>query len=319
MTEAHKLERPQVIRGGRTEPSAEPRVVAQSATDPRISMVLEVLGGRHVEHVAQDWDIESSLLHRWVRDFLVAGSAVVTNRPDPDEARQRDRFLAAFAHELRTPVTVARGWAMVLADGDVPPDQVAESLEHLTDAIARLSGHILDVELAASVSLGRLRVNPEPVRVADLCHELPGCVGVREGADVTLHADKELLSRVLRDLWTTAHREPIPGQVAIDVVEGEVWNEIRVVREGTPIGPMILKALFDPFGANHDATGVTMGLFTARALTVAHGGILGAEGDDERTVLIARLPRTPVTHPEPRGLGASDAQGEIDEVHAVLR
>lgn len=310
MTEAHKFERPKVIQGGLAEAQIDPRVAAQSAVDPRVSMVLEVLGGRHVEHVAQDWDIESALLHRWVRDFLVAGTAVVTNRPDPDEARQRDRFLAAFAHELRTPVAVASGWAMVISDGDVPADEVADSLEHLTAAIARLSRHILDVELAASVSLGRLRVSPEPIDLSDLSHELPGCTGVREGTDLTLYADKQLLFRALQDLWTTAHRDPAPDHVAIDVVEGPSWQEVRVVREGAPIGPMILKALFDPFGSNDDSTGVTMGLYMARSIVVAHGGILAAEGDDERTVLIARLPHKTAIDPEPTGPGANGNQGE---------
>ena len=44
---------------------------------------------------------------------------------------------------------------------------------------------------------------------------------------------------------------------------------------------MVLQALLDPFGANDDTTGVTLGLYTARALTVAHGGFLGAEGEDQ--------------------------------------
>jgi signal transduction histidine kinase len=65
---------------------------------------------------------------------------------------------------------------------------------------------------------------------------------------------------------------------------------------------MVIKALFDPFGTNDDATGVTIGLYLARALTVAHGGILGAEGDDQTTVLYARLPREPAVGPEPPGL-----------------
>ena len=96
------------------------------------------------EDVAAEWDVEPQLLHRWVRDFLVAGTAVVTNRPDPDEAHQRDRFLAAFAHELRTPVSVATGWAMVLAEGDVPPEQVPDSLDRLADNLGKLSRHIAD-------------------------------------------------------------------------------------------------------------------------------------------------------------------------------
>lgn len=299
MTETPEPVRPQLVRGLRTSGQVDPRVTAQAAVDLRVSMVLEVLGGRSVEDVAQEWDVESSLLHRWVRDFLVAGSAVITNQPDPDEARQRDRFLAAFAHELRTPVAVARGWAMMLAEGDVPEEKLDDSHERLADALTRLSDHILDVELSASASLGRVRVNAEPIDLAALCQGLTGSPGVRRGADLSVYADPRLLSRVLRDLWDTAHREPTPDRVWIDVVESGSWQEIRVVREGEPISPMILRALFDPFGTNDDATGVTIGLYLARALVVAHGGFLGAEGDEESTVLLARLPRQPAQEPAP--------------------
>ncbi len=254
-------------------------------------MVLEVLGGRQIDHVAQEWDIESSTLHRWVRDFLVAGSGAVTNRPDPDEARQRDRFLTAFAHELRTPLSVAKGWAMVLADGDVPPDGVAHSIASMSEALDRLSEHVVNVELAASVSLGRLRVGVEPVAAASLGLGLPGEPEVRQGRDLTVYADPRLLRRVLADLVVVARRDPEPAWVYLDVVEAGSWHEIRVVREGSQIGPLVIQALFDPFGANDDATGVTLGLYVARALTVAHGGILGAEGDDDSTVFLVRLPK----------------------------
>jgi signal transduction histidine kinase len=304
-----KFGRPRLLRDKHVPTSMDPRVAAQAAVDLRVSMVLDVVGGRSVEDVAQEWDIESSLLHRWVRDFLVAGTAAITNRPDPDEARQRDRFLAAFAHELRTPVAIARGWAMMLADGDVPADQVADTLGHLTEALNRLSEHILDVELATSASLGRIRVGAERVDVGALARQLPGSPGVRRGADVPVYADPLLLSRVLRDLWATAHRDPAPDHVAIEVVESGSWHEVRVVREGEPISPMVLRALFDPFGTNDDTTGVTIGLYLARALTVAHAGILGAEGDDKTTVLLARLPQRteePTPGPDPdRGRGTT--------------
>jgi signal transduction histidine kinase len=309
MTETPEPARPHLVRGGRDPGQVDPRIAAQAAVDLRVSMVLEVLGGRSVESVAQQWDIESSLLHRWVRDFLVAGTAVITNRPDPDEARQRDRFLAAFAHELRTPVAVARGWAMMLEEGDVPEEKVSDTLERLSDALTRLSEHILDVELSTSASLGRIRVGLEAVDVASLAQGLEGSPGVRDGADLTVYADPRLLGRVLRDLWDTARREPVPDNVAIDVVESGSWHEIRVVREGSPISPMVLKALFDPFGTNDDATGVTIGLYLARALTVAHGGFLGAEGDENSTVLLARLPREPAIDPAPAGPGPDGEKG----------
>jgi signal transduction histidine kinase len=310
MTETRKPARPKLLRGGRTPGEVDPRVEAQAAVDPRVSMVLAVLGGSSVDEVALAWEIEATLLHRWVRDFLVAGSAMITHHPDPDEARQRDRFLAAFAHELRTPVAVARGWAMMLAEGDVPPSQLDGSHEKLRDALNRLSDHIRDVELTATASLGRVQLNLEPVYVASLIQDLEGSAVVRRGADIRVHADPQLLRRIVRDLWATANRDPAPDSVVIDVVETGEWHEIRVVRQGSPISPMVLRALFDPFGANDDATGVTIGLYMARALTVVHGGILGAEGDDDSTVLLARLPREPAVGPEvPEPRPAEDKGG----------
>lgn len=300
MTEAPRLVRPHPLHGDRVP----------GQLDPRVSMVLAVLGGRAVEDVAQEWDVLPSLLQRWTGDFLVAGSGAITNQPDPDAARQRDRFMAALAHELRTPMAVARGWAESLEEGGLSEERAAESLDRLLGALSRLSEHIVDVELAASSSLGLIQVSHESVAVTDLCQELPGGRGVREGADLRVRADPALLGRVLRDLWSTAHRAPEPDHVAVDVVETGSWHEIRVVREGNPISPIILRALFDPFDANDDATGVTDGLYLARALVVAHGGFLGAEGDDQETVLFARLPRGPQTGPEPPGLPDPDEGGD---------
>jgi len=289
MSEAPMLRRP--LRPTAAADQVEPRVVAASSSDLRVAMVLEVLGGRTVETVAQEREIEAQIVHRWVRDFLVAGAAAVTNRPDTEDARQRDRFLAAFAHELRSPVTVAKGWAMELAEEEVPPEEVADAVEHLNDALGRLSENIYDVELAASVSLGRVRVGLELVNLPAICGTLPGRPELAVGAELDVYADPMLLARILRDLWTTAHRDPAPAAVSIEVAEVGTWTEIRVVREGQPISPLVLKALFDPFGSNDDNTGVTLGLYLARALTVAHGGVLGAEGDDDITVLYTRIPR----------------------------
>ena len=279
------------------EPPAPRDPRSTGAVDPRVRMVLDVLAGSPVDTVAAAWNVEASVVQRWVGDFLAAGSSAVTNRPDQEVAVQRDRFLAAFAHELRTPVTVAQGWAMALAEGDVPPAQVQASFEKLSEALRRLSEHIVDVELSTAASLGRLRLDVEPLTLEKVRQQVPGVPAVRRGGDLTLHADAELLGRILRDLWTVASREPEPTAVDVDVVTNGPWQEIRVVRTGQPLGHRILQVLMDPFGSdNDDTTGVTTGLYMARALAVAHGGIIGAEGDEDSTVLLVRLPRHP--HPD---------------------
>lgn len=301
MTEAPRLRQPQPVPGA--PPDVDPEVEMSSGVDPRVSMVLAVMSGRAVDKVAAEWDVDPSLLHRWVGDFLVAGAGAVTNRPDPDALRQRDRFMVALAHELRTPMAIARGWALALDEDELSEERAALSLERLLGALNRLSEHIVDVELAAASSLGLINIGYEQVLVGDLIDGLADCTGVRSGADIRVNADPELLRRVLRDLWTTARRSPAPDRVAIDVVENGSWHEIRVVREGAPISPFVMRALFDPFDANDDTTGVTDGLYLARALVVAHRGVLGADGDNDGSVLIARLPRGPAVDPEPPGPG----------------
>ena len=101
--------------------------------DHRVEAVLEVLGGARTAHVAARRGIEQVLLKRWVRAFVDGGTELVTNQPREDAARSRDRFLAAFAHELRTPLAVAQGWSALLED----PEVEAEELELATPGSPR--------------------------------------------------------------------------------------------------------------------------------------------------------------------------------------
>lgn len=262
-----------------------------------MTAVLAVLGGEPVPAVARRWSMDTALLHRWVQAFVDAGSAQVTNRPDPETAQQRDRFLAAFAHELRTPLAVATGWAAVLVDGDLPPDELASTVARLDQSLARLNERTLDVELLAAASLGRLRLSRTRVSVAELARDLPGLGAViGQGPGVEVVVDVDLFRRVLRDLWAAGRSLPEPRGLDLEVASEALWTELRVVRDADPIEPRVLQALFDPFDLNDDATGVTIGLYLARALAVAHGGTVGVEQDDTRGVFWVRVPRAPGAH-----------------------
>ena len=271
--------RPEVVDGGRT------------TVDPRVSAVLEVLAGEPVPVVAQRWKLDAAVLHRWVGAFVEAGTAQVTNTPVADAAQQRDRFLAAFAHELRTPLTTAQGWVAMLAEGDVPPAAVARTVGRLDEALERLTERVLDVELLASASLGRLQLRPGRVTVAQLTAGLEGLTEIGGlGGDVELTVDPGLFRRVLRDLWVAGHAEPAPRDLRLEVHQVGPWTELRVIRAAEPIDLEVLQALFEPFDRNADTTGVTIGLYLARALVVAHAGTLGADQDDTGAVLWVRVP-----------------------------
>ena len=280
---------------GAYPPRAPERVLpgpGEPPTDPRVAAVLEVLGGGFSTDVARRWLVDPVLLQRWVRAFVDAGTAQVTNHPDADAANQRDRFLAAFAHEMRTPLAVAQGWATMLGSNTIPAAAIPDILQRLCVALDRLSERTLDVELLAACSLGRLVVRPESVRVSDLASGLAGLTEIGgEGGGVEIEVDPEQFPRVLRDLWQAGSSVPTPHSLRLEVRTVDPWVEMRVVRDADPIDVKVLQALFEPFDLNDDGTGVTIGLYLARALTVAHGGTIGVDQDEQSAALWVRVPR----------------------------
>ncbi|MFZ5846926.1 MAG: sensor histidine kinase, partial [Actinomycetota bacterium] len=113
------------------------------------------------------------------------------------------------------------------------------------------------------------------------------------GPSTEVAVDPALFRRVLRDLWEAGHALPEPRSLRVEVETAAPWMELRVVRDGDPIDPQVLQALFEPFDLNDDATGVTIGLYLARALTVAHGGTIGVDQDERGAVLWVRVPLRP--------------------------
>ena len=204
--------------------------------ESRVPAVLEVLRGRPIAEVATRWHVDADRLADWVRAFVEAGTAQVTDQPAADAAEQRDRFLAAFAHEVRTPLSMAQGWVAMLADGDVPADQARDSLHRLHAALERLTERSFDVELMAELLLGRLALAPQLVSVSALAAELDDLDGIGGlGGAVEVVVDPALLRRVLRDLWHAAATSPRPRARRLEVHRVASWVELRVVREGAPV------------------------------------------------------------------------------------
>ena len=281
---------PRVIAGGRLG----------EVTDTRVSAVLEVLAGGRTSEVAERHRVDPALLHRWTQSFLAAGTAQVTNRPAPDVAEQRDRFLSVFTHGLRSPLAVAQAWVGLLGDLSVDKASRDQALTRLQAALDLLDERTAEVELLTAAMLGRLEADPAFVTVGELAASftLPEDIG-GDGAGTTVRVDPALFVRVLRDLGRAAvTTRPAPQRVWLEVRRDEPWTEVRVVRAGDPIDVETARALFEPFDAPDGRhSGVTVGLYLARALAVVHGGTVGMEQDDDHAVLWVRVPDHPPTGP----------------------
>lgn len=277
---------PRVLAGGRLG----------EATDARVAAVLEVLRGERPADVAERHQVDLALLHRWTQAFLDGGTAQVTNRPPPDLAQQRDRFLSVFTHGLRSPLAVAQAWVGLLSDLSADVVSREQALVRLQGALDLLDERTSEVELLTAAMLGRVEPDPSLVSIGDLTASITLPEDVEgDGPDTLVHVDPDLFSRVLRDLWRAASTtRPAPVQVWLEVRRVEPWTEVRVVRVGDPIDPATAQALFDPFDTPDGRhSGVTVGLYLARALAVVHGGTVGMEQDGDQAVLWVRVPNPP--------------------------
>lgn len=264
--------------------------IAPPTADARVRAVLEVISGTPLSDVADAYDLEVAVLQRWVTAFIDAGTARVTNHPEADVAGQRDRFLAAFAHELRTPLAVAKGWAALLADGDLPPTATEATAQKLDDALSNVVSRVRDVENLAAVALGRLKVHPRPTTTGAIVAAAGLPIDLKDHTDEQLVTDPDLAARALHDLWLATALDPVPRRRRLSITRTRLWLELRITREAEPIEPRVLLALFEPFDTNDDDTGVSIGLYLARALSVALGGAIGVEQRDLSSDFWLRLP-----------------------------
>ncbi|MBI4260558.1 MAG: hypothetical protein HY658_08325 [Actinobacteria bacterium] len=193
-------------------------------------------------------------------------------------------FVRDASHELRTPITVARGHAELLqaalAEGEGAGD-VAIVLDEL-DRLARISDRLL--LLAAAEHPGFL--NPATVDVGDLLRRThrrwsaaaPRAWELRVEAEGEVLADEERLEIALDALIENAVNVTAPGERVTLRAFGEDGAAVLEVADSGPgIDAERIDRIFDRFaraetGRSRRNGGTGLGLTIARALVEAHGG-----------------------------------------------
>jgi len=219
------------------------------------------------------------------------------------EDRLRRTLVADVAHELRTPLSIVRGYSEQLADGLVEPEP--ELLRSLHDEVLRLTRLLEDLSDLASAEAAGLRLDRRPVDLAEVAAEQVRSLSAQaRDAGIALSArltpawvagDRLRLGQVLGNLLTNALKfTPPGGQVAVTLERSDDEARLTVADTGMGISPDELPRVFDRFFRGRRAGGVSgsgVGLAVARELTVAHGGTLEAVSTEGAgTTFTMRLP-----------------------------
>ncbi|KQM21028.1 hybrid sensor histidine kinase/response regulator [Novosphingobium sp. Leaf2] len=238
------------------------------------------------------------------RDELARAAAALR-----EADRQKDRFLAILAHELRNPVAALLGGLDLLerpraaARGDEIRGQMQRTLRHL----ARLVEDILDV---TRVSEGKISLKIERTSLADVVAsaldvsrhtiETEGhTFEVELPADpVWLDGDLTRLSQILANLLNNAAKYTPPGGVVglkARCVGEQV--EIAISDNGVGIPADLQPRIFDIFAQvdshrNRARGGLGIGLALVKQLVALHSGTIAvaSDGAGQGTTFTVSLP-----------------------------
>jgi signal transduction histidine kinase len=233
-----------------------------------------------------------------------------------DLERQKDEFLAAVSHDLKTPATIIMGRANILQralerGNGVGPEEFREGLQTIDEStmqLVRLVDELLDVTRLRMGQPWTLDIGPaDIVRIANrLAAEYQNMSPrhvIRVEADVPRLVgawDEARIERLVANLLSNSIKySPKGGEVVVRASredrDGEDWAILSVQDNGMGIPASELGRVFEPYyrGTNVSAatSGTGIGLAGTRHIVEQHGGEISVESAlGQSTTFTVRLP-----------------------------
>jgi signal transduction histidine kinase len=273
--------------------------------------------GRHIEPACRREDhAAASTVASFIHPDALRPTRAGANA---DDELRCQAFVAAAAHDLKTPLTSLTLWLDTLqvlkprlgAGNDTQAvallNQALEQMHTLVERSLHLVDQVLDV---TRLEAGRpLPFAPGEVELVALARQvLQGRPQDRERLLRLDAAQSELwgwwdagrLARLVENLLANAikyspRRQPITLRVALDHNGGQPWAVLEVEDHGIGIPSVELPHMFEPFhrapNAPPTTSGNGLGLWGCRTIVEQHGGTVTiASREGEGTTVTVRLP-----------------------------
>jgi len=247
-----------------------------------------------------------------------AGGVAVFQDISPlrDLDRQKDEFLAAISHDLKTPATIIKGNANLLQralarradrEGSADLTEGLEVIDESTAQLVRLVDELLDLTRLRMGHGLELDYGPADLikiarRLAAEYQKISPRHTIELETDLTRMLgdwDEARIERIVANLISNAVKySPRGGTIAIQVAteerDGQEWAILAVRDHGIGIPPAELERVFEPYYRASNIAGTVsgsgIGLAGTRNIVEQHGGQISVESEVGDTTFTVRLP-----------------------------
>jgi len=226
-------------------------------------------------------------------DHYIANIRDVTRLREADDLKQT--LLAVISHELKTPVSIIKGYAGTLAREDANWDKttLADGLAVIEEEADKLNALITNFLDASRLQADGLTLNITDVYLPDMAEQTINTLKATTQAHrfalefpddfPVISGDPERLGQVLTNLLSNAIKySPAGGQIRVGGMTLGKRVRLYVADEGIGIPAAEHDRIFERFhrvdnGLARKAPGTGLGLYLVRAVVEAHGGDVWVE------------------------------------------
>ncbi|HLD31717.1 MAG TPA: ATP-binding protein [Patescibacteria group bacterium] len=205
--------------------------------------------------------------------------------------RQKTEFLSIASHQLRTPLSIMKGYIELIQDGAFgrvgrKVNKTLGEMDESNERLVKLVDEFLDI---TRIEQGRTKFS---FVVSDLNKLITGVVAelkdraASKGLSLVWKSgsrprpwkmDEEKVRHVIFNYIDNAIKYSDQGKIRIKVEENKRGMEVRVIDQGVGFGSVDQAGFFQKFfrGANvsgSNVTGTGLGLYVGRKFIEAHGG-----------------------------------------------
>lgn len=198
----------------------------------------------------------------------------------------RSDFIANVSHEFKTPISAIEGYATLLQNENLSPEERREYIERIlsnTRRLSSLSGNILQI---SNLENQDVRPVSKPFALDEQLRQII-ILSEPEWAKKNIHLDidlenisyngnQNLLAQVWQNIFDNAVKfAPAEGTVRVTMRRKEDTIEVAFADNGSGMSEAVMARIFEKFyqgDRSHKSSGNGLGLALAKRIVELHGG-----------------------------------------------